>query len=154
MLPFLWLCNTNSSASSSGNVYSAYTLPLSQLFRPDFVYLMIKNVYKSFGRYVDGVEAVAVSYDALKNHGDAGVQKDYDYMGVVLDFSNTLQSIEQVTVPQDPFTYPDFLTQLRGRSLKDKGFVELMGISDPGSAERHLDALLKSYSNTLSNDFV
>ena len=154
MLPFLWLCNTNSSASSSGDAYSAYTLPLGQLFRPDLVYLMIKNVYKSFPRYVDGVRAVAVSYDALKNHGDAAVQKDYDYMTLVLDFSNTLQSIEQSVAPQDPFTYPDFLTQLRGRSLKDKAFLDLMGISQPESAERHLDGLLKSYSNTLSNDFV
>ena len=94
MLPFLWLCSTGSSTSSSDDAYSAYTLSTSQLFRPDLVYLMIKNVYKSFYRYVDGVRAVAISYDALKNHGDAGVQKDYDHLSRLLDFSNVLLAIE------------------------------------------------------------
>jgi len=51
---------------------------------------MIKNIYKSFYRYVDGIRTVAISYDALKNHGDAGVQKDYDHMSRLLDFSNVL----------------------------------------------------------------
>ena len=54
------------------------------------MYLMIKNVYQSFYRYIDGVKAVAVSYDALKNHGNAGVQKDHDNMSVLLDFLNTI----------------------------------------------------------------
>ena len=97
---------------------------------------------------------MAISYDPLKNHGDAGVQKDYDNLSRLLDFSNILQSIEQCSSPSEPFTYPDFLTQLRGRILKDKAFIELMGLSQEESVERHLDGLLKSYSNTLSSDFV
>mmetsp|Transcript_9208 Transcript_9208/g.13969 ORF Transcript_9208/g.13969 Transcript_9208/m.13969 type:complete len:81 (-) Transcript_9208:2942-3184(-) len=49
----------------------------------------------------------------------------------------------------EPFDFGDFLTQLRGRVLKQRTYLELMDIPHSQDDEGDLDRLLQTYAWTL-----
>jgi len=51
----------------------------------------------------------------------------------------------------DPFDFGDFLTQLRGRVLKQRTYLELMDIPQGIDEEAELDKLLQTYAWTLGH---
>jgi hypothetical protein len=71
----------------------------------------------------------------------------------IFEFVNILMNIESTMAQMcnhgEEFCFGDFLTQLRGRVLKEKAYMELLEIQ--GSDEQKLDRILKVLAKSQGN---
>jgi len=54
-------------------------------------------------------------------------------MTAIFDFCNILHNVQHTIHSgnkEEPFEYSDFLTQMRGRVLKDKNYMDIMGATN------------------------
>jgi WD40 repeat protein len=95
---------------------------------------MIKKVIGSYSRYMWNLRQLSQSFEVLREteYNFEGPLSKYDGVSLVLEYINIICNIEQTLRSvgrSEPFTYADFLSQVRGRVLFDKCYMDTMGVS-------------------------
>ena len=87
--------NSKLTSNEGSKFFSAFALELSLLFRPDVIFLFIKDVYRSFQRYIDQIKLLAQSFEAAyRDQEDVLLRKNYSKMSLIFEFVNILINIE------------------------------------------------------------
>lgn len=107
----------------------------SFILKPDVLYLLIRDVYKSFQRFLSSLRIYAQSFGKSEYRQGKMTQ--------IFEFCNILSAIEETLHQNDTFKYAEFLTQLRGRVLKEKVYCQLMDI--PSSKDSDIDLFLQKF---------
>ena len=72
-------------------------------------------------------------------------------MANIFELTNILNNVEQTMMGvhrEEPFTYDDFLAQMRSRLLKEKAYMDLMGCGSEEELAKELDCFAETLTNS------
>jgi len=119
------------------NLVEQYTQEVQDILRPDWQYIMIKYVFRSFNRYIIRLKQYARSYSVFgggtsqlsqrTTHGFeiANILSSVETTLLRVFESNKRTSASENRKDIDDFNFFDFMSQMRGRMLKDPHFARM-----------------------------